>query len=363
MLYNSQNEIDKKKYKKILSNIGSLSFLFTESSNAYLNYRVHENTYCYAFSATNLSRSDIAIDATYEKVGIGLKTFLRLNNNTYQKIAEFNALSGKLNGKKTSEKVKLIKKWRNDRLSIALKLYGLESMIYHCIIRDEIGFHVYEESMDFIEETTDETEDEKTIKFKSGSTQYSYNKSKNTLMKKFVTCNIIDTIQIENVINPLEKFNDFDLKKILIENVNEKVILPLYSTNTGQVQVRSGLNQWNANGRKRNPDEVYIPIPRNIHISHPKFFPARDQIFDLILPNGTEMSAKVCQDGSKALMSNPNKELGSWLLRSVLNLQSRELLTKEVLLEKGFDSVQIEKIEKNKYKIDIYINKEDNEGN
>jgi len=32
---------------------------------------------------------------------------------------------------------------------------------------------------------------------------------------------------------------------------------------------KSGLNQWNARGRDRNPNEVYIPIPAEIHKNFP----------------------------------------------------------------------------------------------
>ena len=39
------------------------------------------------------------------------------------------------------------------------------------------------------------------------------------------------------------------------------IILPLYSVRDNNVPTKSGLNQWNAAGRKRHPNEVYIPIP------------------------------------------------------------------------------------------------------
>ena len=133
------------------------------------------------------------------------------------------------------------------------------------------------------------------------------------------------------------------------------VFLPLYSTKSGEkvVPEKSGLNQWNASGRPRDPNEVYIPIPAWIHEAYPSFFPNRDEAFVLVLPNGSEMSAKVCQDGSKALMSNPNSALGEWLLRGVLNLEEKELLTYRELEEIGLDSVVIYKTEAGKYDIDF----------
>ena len=58
----------------------------------------------------------------------------------------------------------------------------------------------------------------------------------------------------------------------------------------------------------------------------PRFFPPRDTPFDLILPDGKILNAKVCQDNSKALMTNPNLALGDWLLRNVLNLKEGSYL-------------------------------------
>ena len=51
-------------------------------------------------------------------------------------------------------------------------------------------------------------------------------------------------------------------------------------------------------------------------------------------------------------MSNPNKELGNWLLRKVLKLREGELLTMERLEILGIDSVIICK-DKNNYSIDF----------
>lgn len=116
---------------------------------------------------------------------------------------------------------------------------------------------------------------------------------------------------------------------------------------------KSGLNQWNAAGRRRDVNEIYIPIPAWIHVSFPDFFPEREESFRLILPNGNELSAKLCQAGSKALMSNPNLELGKWLLREVMNLKEKELLTYEKLQVIGIDSVEVYKISDKVYKIDF----------
>lgn len=106
-------------------------------------------------------------------------------------------------------------------------------------------------------------------------------------------------------------------------------------------------------GRPRDLNEVYIPIPAWIHKKFPNFFPPRDTPFNLHIPSGEVLSAKVCQDSSKALMTNPNQKLGQWLLRGVLNLREGELLTYEKLERIGLDSVTVYKISEGEYGIDF----------
>ena len=112
------------------------------------------------------------------------------------------------------------------------------------------------------------------------------------------------------------------------------------------------IREQNANGRKRSINEVYIPIPIQIHQKFPIFFPSRDVPFELITPNGKVLNAKVCQENSKALMTNPNSELADWLLRQLLNLKEGELATKEHLILVDCDSVIITKNGQNQYQID-----------
>lgn len=85
----------------------------------------------------------------------------------------------------------------------------------------------------------------------------------------------------------------------------------------------------------------------------PGFFPRRDQPFDLELPNGETIIAKVCQDQGKAIMSNPNKDLGKWLLRDVLHLSEGELVTMDMLDNLGINAVMFTKKDKGKYSIDF----------
>jgi len=104
--------------------------------------------------------------------------------------------------------------------------------------------------------------------------------------------------------------------------------------------------------KRQAPNEVYIAIPAWIHKSFPNFFPKRDMNFKLHLPNKKTILAKVCQENNKALMSNPNKDLGKWILRDILKLKEGELVTYKMLEEIGIDSIEIIKTSEGEF----YIN-------
>lgn len=64
----TQSEIIKDKYIKLIKIMGSLSRLYSQSNVPYLNYRVSENLFCRSFQAKNLSRSDISADASLRHI-------------------------------------------------------------------------------------------------------------------------------------------------------------------------------------------------------------------------------------------------------------------------------------------------------
>jgi len=338
--------------------------LFSESQEPYIQYRIAENLFCKSFNADNLSRTDCSADAAKNKVGIGIKTFLEGNGATMQKIAEFNSEHNLFRNLDDKGKVIKIAGLRNERINATKRIFGLEKMMYHCVTRKKGGILVYESGMDLVNlskiRNIKSGKNANAISFSDGSNEYSFNVTKSTLYKRF---NLSDAL-LDFPVKILE--NPFDALENVFRKVEREVVfapikalthvfLPLYSSKKGikEVPARSGLNQWNALGRPRNPDEVYIPIPALIHSEYPGFFPPRDTSFTLLLPNGAEMSAKVCQDGSKALMSNPNSALGQWLLRDILDLKERDLLTYGKLEEIGLDSVVIYKIGEGKYDIDF----------
>ncbi|MFZ2284156.1 MAG: restriction endonuclease [Lutibacter sp.] len=357
-------DIEKKgNYLKLLSAVSKLSGLFSESSVPFINYRVAENIFCRSFDAGNLSRSDTAFDANYNSIGIGLKTFVCNGNSTTEKVAEFNSLARTLNDFKGKELALKLGEYRNDRINLANRLYGIDNSLYHIVARKEKELLLYETDYNIIDVANIHSvkDNRASLQFEDGNNLYTFNYSKSTLFRKFIIPQNAFRLPIDIIDDPysllLELFENKDLKPAsdkLIRGVNY-VILPLYGIRKKEKFIfeRSGLNQWNANGRRRDFGEIYIPIPAELHKKYPNFFPPRDENFNLQIPTGEIFSASLCQQGRKALMTNPNKALSDWLLRKVLQLKEGELATIEKLDKLGFDSVIITKDQNGNFKIDI----------
>lgn len=382
----SQEEINANSYQQYLSLVGSFSKLFSSSDIPFIQYRVAENVFCKSFKADNLARADVAYDAIIDKKGIGIKTFILKGNSKVEKVAEFNAYSQELHKLDNLDLAKKLAHYRNERIKFADRTYDVETRIYHIVGRDINELKIFEESYDLIDVESLKiiTQSKSSLKFKDARNEYNFNFSKSVLMKRFVVPDDYISVQVDILENPLEVLlklskNEFRLKEnttnpvlepvqktsdLIIESEDiipgvNYVILPLYSPNRKAnynlpiVPERSQLNQWNAGGRKRDPGEVYISIPKEIHHFAPDFFPDRDTIFNLKVPDGEILEAKVCQEGNKALMTNPNNAMAGWLLRKVLQLKEGELLTYEKLKDVGSDSVKITKIDKSNYLIDF----------
>ncbi|WP_272022299.1 restriction endonuclease [Olleya namhaensis] len=350
-------------YLKLLSAVSKLSGLFSDSSVPLINYRVAENIFCKSFGANNLSRSDTAFDADYNSIGIGLKTFTAKNDNSTEKVAEFNSLSRVLKNFKGKELALKLGEFRNERIDLANRVYDIESSLYHIVARRDKELLLFETDYNQIDISNIHAvrENKASLQFEDGNNFYSFNYSKSTLFRKFIIPKNAYKLPVDIIDDPYSlllnifsqsKFNS--ATETLVRGKNY-IVLPLYGIKKGEKHIfeKSGLNQWNAGGRKRDPGEIYIPIPAIIHNKFSDFFPKRDEVFKLKIPTGQVFEAKVCQDNSKALMTNPNKALSDWLLRKILKLEEEELATIEKLDELGFDSVIIYKNNKGHFKIDI----------
>ena len=371
-----QDEESRKLYTDLLKMMGLLSNLFAESKNPFLYYRAMENIFCKAFNADNLSRSDVSADAGKNGIGIGLKTFLQNNGNTFQKIAEFNKESYLLRDLTGTDLVRMVSEMRNQRIESTMRICNLYDMMYHLVTRSNKYMAIYEEHMDLINinnikiTQTNNT----TIHFTDSLHDYSFSLSKSTLLKRFDTTDKrkILGFDVEVLADPYDFLLNIKNGKISKTELNatlndsddfiDYIVLPLYSPYTKQVEERSGLNQWNAEGRPRNENEVYIPIPRWIHrwIHQKKkdFFTYnsdenKTNPFDVKLPNGKIISMRVAQQKGKALMSNPNSALGEWILRDILELKPKVLVTKEILDMIGIDSVKLSKTGDGRYYLDF----------
>ncbi|WP_158653363.1 phospholipase D-like domain-containing protein [Helicobacter felis] len=349
------------RYVSSLHVIARLSKLFSESETPFLHYRVMENLFCQCFNAQNLSRSDTAFDAKIGNFGIGLKTFTCHTNAKIEKIAEFNKSSHILRG--TQNPIELayqLAYFRNERILSARDVYGIQNACYHIIARDHNKLMFFETDYAPIDinQIGNIHSTPKSLRFSDGCNEYYFNYSKSVLQRKFYIPSDCPSVSVQILDNPFDLL--LSLQNHLWGNITtpkiagrDYVILPLYSPKTHAVPERSGLNQWNAGGRARKYGEVYIPVPAQIHQLAPHFFPPRDTPFDLKTPLGQILQAKLCQDNSKALMSNPNNALANWLLKTVLRLQEGELTAYEKMQILGLDCVVIEKIQEGVYSIDI----------
>ncbi|ABQ03688.1 restriction endonuclease [Flavobacterium johnsoniae] len=382
MFLQTQTSQNIENYTSALKAIGAFSNLFSSSDKPFIQYRVAENAFCKAFGADNLARVDVAYDAIINGCGVGIKTFVLSGSSKIEKVAEFNSRSSELRMLKGLDLANKLADFRNERIEFADRLYNTQNRVYHIIGRDKLLIKVFETSYDLIDKNSIEIleETKSSLKFKDALNEYNFNFSKSVLMKRFIIpqeCIEINVEILEEPINVLLNLaqpilnKQTDGAKVKLQNAIglltqeelipfvDYVILPLYSPEAKKklkepiVPIKSQLNQWNAGGRKRDPGEVYISIPSKIRNNAPDFFPEKDVIFNLKIPNGKVLSAKVCQDGSKALMTNPNKAMADWMLRDVLMLNENEVLTYDKLRKIGYDSVKITKSTEQDYFIDF----------
>ena len=355
-------DFDMSLYQDLLKSVAAMTLLYSDGPQAYIDYRFVEKLFVLATKGKDISRYDKVFDAVVgnpRNIGVGVKTFTIAGNAqaSLEKVQEFTRFSGSgaFENLGKAEIAFKAAEYRNNTVLADSQEYGIDidKSIYHCLVRLGGAGVIHEEPYPLINLSKIHPVDtkgrvlnnfpdgNKGIRFSDGTNTYSYSKSKSVLMKKFdltlyetltpiplsidpnIWENMYSSIAGMSLAQPLTATEiqttvaEYTEKLIPGEDF---VILPLYSTrvDTKTVELASGINQWNAGGRDRKYGEAYIPIPALVHRLAPGFFPERDKPFELILPNSIKpVNAKVCQQGRKALMSNPNDRLCRWLYKVI----------------------------------------------
>ncbi|MFL3004675.1 MAG: NgoFVII family restriction endonuclease [Candidatus Neomarinimicrobiota bacterium] len=345
-------------YKRFLNAAAYIGHLTSPSSVApKIDSRISEEIFCRSFQAKNLGREDITIDSYKPNDGIGVKTF---TGHKQQKIAQFKSAKKYPTPDNPLELIKAISKYRNQRLKKDSRAFNLERMIYHSIYRNKAReIILFEERMNEIDIRKIKIiniKNDKIIKFTDNINYYSFNKSDSQLYMNFNLSFPVDSFKFSLKKADLEYYISHIVKKPKRKQPIDSIALKLFSNRLGEVPQKSGLNQSFADGRARHHNEVYIPIPKAIHNEKPDFFPPRHTTFILTTDDSLRFPAKVCQDNSKALMSNPNKSLGKWILRDQLKLPKGKRATLRYLNQIKINSVLIEKIDKSNFRISTGYN-------
>lgn len=379
---------EKAEYIKFLKIFGSLSGLFKEITNGvhadkpYLYYRNHEKLFARVFNVEDLTRQDSAFDAIASlkehRVGIGLKTWIHSRDLTYQKVAEFNKATPEeiqplLEEGDTNQIIKKIAELRNMRINLDKRQYNTDSDVYHYVTRSSSQMNILETKYDLIQEDSLKliSETNSSYTFTDGLKNYRFYPSKSVLMEEFSAKkeDILTAIPIKLYTDPFNLLEMIDIHNESKTEVEKDFIyLPLYSDRSGKVEEKSGFNAWNGASKSKGSNilrpnyEAYIGIPTWVHHFQNNFFgfnaldkQERDNSpsFNLHLPNQEVIQAIITQENGKSLQTNPQSILGKWILRDVLGLQARELLTYRHLQKLGVDSLKITKKDNENYKIEL----------
>ena len=355
-------------YQALVKAACRLSGLFSGASAApYIDYRFVERLFVRCAGATDNSRRDDSFDAFVQvfadhRAGVGVKTFTdRSGGRSMEKVAEFTRLArlerlAELSPEALVYKVAELRR-RRVLSDTAANGVNLACSFYHCLVRgrDAKGAYafVHEESYPLIDLWKLAPQDSQgrpldafpselagtTVHFTDGCRSYAYSTSKNVLLMRFdlQAGRRSPRIPVEPASDPVALLLGLAGEGALwgqdlaagqeacpeAEDSRPYVVLPLYAPKSllsasPQVGPKSGINQWNAGGRPRKFGEAYIPVPKRLHGNSrlAGFFPAAGGVcrpFRLRLPDGSEVRAKLCQEGMKALMSDPNDDLARWL--------------------------------------------------
>lgn len=399
---------ERDEYVRFLQVYGALSNLFRQKHGdpiPYLDSKFQETVYAKVFKGENVDIGNTPHDVLSvfgnDRIGIGLKTWMN-SKPSYQKVMQLKRFKPEIDPyfEKSDEELALkLSQIKNDRMIIDYNRLGLyeDKNIYHYVTRDAGKFVVQETAYPLVDlnnlqnfKRTDTafswSDGEKDYKFTRGDSQiwqhFDFNKKDTHILNQFDVSIIDDPFDflLKSYFHFIDT-SDADKQK---EDIVE-IYLPLYSYRTKEVEEKSGLNSWNAAPKSKGSstlrplNEIYIPIPRELHKKFPDFFcpdifeaerrqkewkerkktmlvtEEKPEVrFNLKLPNGKTIPGLVTQSNMKGLQSGSNKEidpetnkrygqsaLGQWLLVDVLGLKDRQVVTVDWLKMRGTDSVRL----------------------
>lgn len=261
---------ERNEYIKFLEVFGALSGLFkdnkegTNAKKPFLYYRNHEQLFARVFNVEDLTRKDSAFDAVAvingKRIGIGLKTWIHVNNLTYQKVAEFNKLAPTeihplISAGKAEKVIERVSQLRNERVKLDQRQYGTTKDVYHYITRDDSAMNIVECNYDLIQLDSLKLIGNKggTYSFTDGLNNYKFYTSKSVLLKEFDASEskILKSIPIMQFNDPFELLQKIELPHKKTFEVEEVIYLPLYSDSSFKVKDKSGLNAWNGASKKK----------------------------------------------------------------------------------------------------------------
>lgn len=201
--YPRQSEENRKKYIALILGMAQASYIYSDSPKPYLPYRVAERIFCKSFSAEDVTRRDLSVDAVKIKDGIGIKTFVSgSSTGKFEKIAEFvNRNKYPLDEKNIQNMVKQIADYINKRITETIKTFDLNNTVYHYLVRDIRKICICECAMapidiDSIRLISDRPRGN-IVMFSDKYFSYFFHLSKHTLFKEFSYKSPSYTIKIE----------------------------------------------------------------------------------------------------------------------------------------------------------------------
>lgn len=393
------NKEQREEYKRFLQVYGALTNLFRQKQGdliPYLDSKFQETVFAKVFRAKNVDIGNTPHDVLSVfgdlRVGIGIKTWMN-SKPSFQKVMQLKRFQAEIDAVKNNPEALAVKisEIKNDRMRLDYERLGLkeDNNIYHYVTRDNGLFTINECAYPLINinNLNGFNKSETAFSWLDGQKSYKFTFSDSQIWQKFDINQkdslLLDKFDIRIIDDPFEfllkAYQDLIGFKVKSKSDFVEIYLPLYSYQSKEVQVNSGLNAWNGKPKNKDSDtlrplnEVYIAIPRELHKKRPDFFVKnifdfeqsqneydgdkkdKPQLrFHLILPNGKKIPALITQQGMKSLQSgslteiDPNtgkyygqSALGQWLLVDVLGLKERQVVTREWLVKKGTDSVKL----------------------